>query len=245
MSGLSFPQMLGAIFKGDHAAFADKLTLEDPEAKTIPAEDLLSDGVLAPIMTRFAQDRPGGDPRAIASVWSKHYFSVLILPVVAVTLVFRHQLPVALKDIKVLTAENGGIRAILLPDGGKALASDDPYIAFRTMIRENLAPFITQLAQRYRVSPKVLWSNAGASLELVFREIGDRTPGLGGWEQAILGVREWPDGWPNPLYQPIRYLDIGAPKRRRERRVCCIRYLIPETPYCATCPLPQAKTGTS
>ncbi|HDZ38600.1 MAG TPA: hypothetical protein ENH62_09990 [Marinobacter sp.] len=46
------------------------------------------------------------------------------------------------------------------------------------------------------------------------------------------------DGRRNPLFQPVNYLIATTGEGHdRRRRLCCIRYLIPELDYCSNCPL--------
>ena len=55
---------------------------------------------------------------------------------------------------------------------------------------------------------------------------------------AVLQSAKRPDGTRNPLYQPVRYIELeGAAMPWRQRRVCCIRYLLPELELCENCPL--------
>ncbi|WP_092160080.1 (2Fe-2S)-binding protein [Bosea sp. CRIB-10] len=57
---------------------------------------------------------------------------------------------------------------------------------------------------------------------------------------TLMAARRLPDGRPNRLFDPVRYPEYkDGPTRLR--RVCCIRYLIPELGYCSTCPLPDAR----
>ncbi|QRM32611.1 (2Fe-2S)-binding protein (plasmid) [Microvirga sp. VF16] len=66
-----------------------------------------------------------------------------------------------------------------------------------------------------------------------------RIPGLpdGRRDQGyeLLRCRQWPDGWRNRLYDPVRY--VGEPEAvQRMRRVCCLRHRLPGVAACSGCP---------
>ncbi|XYD11601.1 siderophore-iron reductase FhuF [Methylobacterium sp. NMS12] len=104
---------------------------------------------------------------------------------------------------------------------------------------------VDALAAVSGVAPRVLWSNAGNIFEFVVR----RTQGLpqeGGAGHAaaarVLTSRRR-SGAPNPLFEPIRYVPEagdapGGSPPRRVRKVCCLRYFIPDQSLCGACPLP-------
>jgi ferric iron reductase protein FhuF len=58
--------------------------------------------------------------------------------------------------------------------------------------------------------------------------------------ERLLSSAQRPDGSRNPLYAPIRYVDIehadGQVRPWRQRRMCCIRYVLPGVELCPNCP---------
>jgi ferric iron reductase protein FhuF len=100
-----------------------------------------------------------------------------------------------------------------------------------------------------KLSPKVLWSNAGNYFENLLNLMAKAgmpaerlAPG-----RLLLESRTRPDGTRNPLFQPVQYLPVndehGQPTLRRERKVCCVRYLLPELELCGNCPLKVKPPG--
>ncbi|WP_371348899.1 (2Fe-2S)-binding protein [Ancylobacter sp. IITR112] len=60
--------------------------------------------------------------------------------------------------------------------------------------------------------------------------------------RKLLARRRLASGAANPLAEPVRYLADGT----RQRRVCCLRHLVPALAYCGTCPLdrpPAVRSG--
>lgn len=100
------------------------------------------------------------------------------------------------------------------------------------------APWVEAMAVVGRMSPRVIWSNAGNLLEALLGALPGFDPALA--EQAVFLRRSWIEqqrleSGRNPLFQPIRWVP-GTPPRR-VRRICCLRYREPSLGYCATCPL--------
>lgn len=95
---------------------------------------------------------------------------------------------------------------------------------------------IDSLARASGLTRRVLWSNAGNLFERVIGHcaqlLGEAHPGVRQGRE-LLARRRLVAGAINPLAEPVRYLADGT----RQRRVCCLRYLIPTLPYCETCPL--------
>jgi ferric iron reductase protein FhuF len=106
---------------------------------------------------------------------------------------------------------------------------------------DHLDPLVAALSGYSRLSPRVFWSNAANYVEWMVSAIASRMPAARVDDaRAMLELRQRVDGRDNPLYRPVRYRTEGegrAAITRRQRRVCCVRYLVPDRSLCANCPL--------
>ncbi|WP_336493113.1 siderophore-iron reductase FhuF, partial [Methylobacterium nigriterrae] len=81
------------------------------------------------------------------------------------------------------------------------------------------------LAACARLAPRVLWSNAASLYAWIVAEIAHDPSvpaAVVAGAEAVMLRHHWPDGRRNPLHAPPR----TAGERRR--RVCCLRYLLPQ-----------------
>jgi ferric iron reductase protein FhuF len=234
------------LFSGDLAVYADRFVLAHERPPACPGSDLADPERLAMLLARFGARRyPGGDRRAVASLWAKQHFATLLPPFLAITLLAEQDIDVGLAAIGCSFSEEGVTQSIHLADAGRPARPNDAFERFQPLMDRHLTPMIAALAAASGVSRKVLWSNAGNMFDFIVRRIervvGARPPVADAL--ALMAAKRLPDGRPNPLYDPVRYSsgEVAA----RMRRVCCIRYLIPELGYCSTCPLPQARSRTA
>lgn len=159
----------------------------------------------------------------------------------------------------------GSGSACTVPPPGGALARLTP------LIDDHLAPVIAALSAYSRLSPRVFWSNAGNYAEAVVRILADRgnEPADAADPRGAARVLDVvdgpyrPDGKANPFFNTVRYRDVSDGLRRdrhagddlvmspavnrrwRQRRVCCVRYLLPGQPLCGNCPLLLAPPPTA
>lgn len=228
---------------------APRMGIAPAGSETIPASELLCAERLATQLKHFATLYDHGDRRAVASVWSKWHFSVLISSALASNLLLDYDLPLGLGDVHLELAPEGQTRRLWLKHAGRPLNSKNAFTRFSTLIDGHLKPIISALADYSGASPKVFWSNAGNYFEY-FTEALQAHPMAGPLSaesaRELLASSHLPDGHRNPLFQPVRYLNNPnkeLPERRR--RLCCIRYLIPELEYCSNCPLNRKKHSQS
>lgn len=239
--------VLAPLFVGDLAPYRDVLALADDPQPSRPIRDWLAPEALERVLQAYGAPRTADERRGVASEWSKDYLQRLLPPVLAATLVLGHRLPVGLEAVELVLDDAGKPLAFKLPDAGEpwpAVSGDaaaDPFHRFAPLIDEHLRPFVAALSAHSRLSPRVFWSNAANYLEWMVGAIGARVPGADVADaQAMLERRHRVDGRDNPLFRPVRYESDGegaAARTRRRRRVCCVRYLVPETPLCTNCPL--------
>jgi ferric iron reductase protein FhuF len=234
---------LAPIFVGPLADFADRLALADDPRPAIRGSDLLDPAVLGPVLQRFAGRYDQPEPRAVASLWVKWHFWTLLTPVMAASLLLEHGLPTALDEVQVVQAPDGQTTAFKLPHGGGRTAPADGFERFGPLVDLHIEPLIRAVSAQSGATAKVLWSNVGNMFENLLRQVEDsgmaRGPGPA-QARALMASRDWPGRRGNPLFEPVRYVERGG-ERKRLRRVCCIRYLIPSLDYCSTCPLVKAR----
>lgn len=231
------------LFSGDLAVYGDRFALASESPPSSPGRDLVDPKRIAELLFLFGSRRyPGADPRAVASLWAKYHFATLLPPFLAIALIAEHDIDVRIEAIGCIFSEDGVTQSIHLPDAGRAAAPVDAFQRFQPLMDGHLTPLIAAIAAASGVSRKVLWSNAGNMFDFIVRRIEGAIGRTVTVTDALtlMAARRQPDGKPNPLFDPVRYPDDGeGPKRLR--RICCIRYLVPELGYCSTCPLPDAR----
>lgn len=236
---------LAPLYMGPFASYRDVLVTRDDPRPSLPVAHLLEPEQLEPVLQGFSPEHAGQDRRALASQWSKYYLVKLIPPVVAAALVLGRRLPVDFDQVQVVLDAQGLPQAFKLPGEGELFSQPprDPFERFSHLLDSHLQPFVQRLAAQVKVSPKVLWSNAGNYFEWF---VGEMTKAslpaqllVDG--KALMAAERRPDGSRNPLFEPIRYqpvpCDVRAEGRWRQRRVCCIRYRLDTLAHCDNCPL--------
>lgn len=192
------------------------------------------------LVATIRQYYEGDDARALLSQWSKYYFNLIIPAAVLVALVLRRPLSMALDECY-LVLRNGMPHGLWLAADALGGVNNDPAVRYRSLCVEHLAQQITALAATVRLAPRVLWNNAGHSLEYILSTLG-----LGEYaRQDIQFLFECPTFFdtnlPNPLRNVIRYVQSPSaqlPDPLRVRRVCCLRNELPgEEMLCTSCPL--------
>ncbi|WP_192035153.1 siderophore-iron reductase FhuF [Halomonas sp. YLGW01] len=254
------PSLLDALYSGP----LDGLTPPRLGPLTAPAvamRDLLAPGRLEAELERFgagygdADCKGQGDRRAVASLWSKWHAGALLAPYLAANLLLERDLPVSLDEVGVHLTPEGRTECLQLAHAGRPLGSLDGFTRFSTLLDDHLTPLIARLSALSGASAKVFWSNVGNSFEHFLTALEGHPmahPGVAAEGKRLLESRTLPDGRRNPLYQPVRYVQptsegASAPEPtrrvRRVRRLCCLRYLLPDLGYCGNCPLPGKASG--
>lgn len=229
---------LAPIFVGDLAPFSETLVLSDDPREAVTGPALREPETLDRIMGLASRHLGEGDRRALVSLWSIEYVHVLMPAVVVANLVLPREMPVALDEIGVILDDEGIPVAIRLPNDGSPAGPVDAFASFETLVRGNLKPLFETLAAYAGLAPRVLWTNAANLFEAIIRELEklpDTPRSLIEQGDVLVTAKAWPDGWKNPFRRPVSYAD-GPSAVRRWRRVCCVRYLIPQYKYCSNCP---------
>lgn len=235
-------EALSPLFVGPLAYLAQKLLPSDAAPDALPGAALLRTAVLEEQVARFADTYPTADRRAVVSMWSQWYCSALVIPAVAAALLLRRALPVGLREVGLVIGERGYPTALSLPHAGPLVS--DVFQAVAPLVRQHLEPLIACAAPHFRVSPRLLWANAANLAEWIAGEIVKVPEAPAGTAEAVERLFHspaWPDGGVNPLFDLVRYpCEGGEPLRRR--RLCCLRYLLPEVAHCGSlCPLPAVR----
>lgn len=249
------PLLLDALYKGP----MDGLTppkVGPIQAPALPMRDLLTPERFEAELVRFragyGYQSEQGDRRALVSLWSKWHFGALLAPYLAANLLLERDLPVGLDEMGVWLTAEGRTERLQLAHAGRPLTSLDGFTRFSTLIDDHLTPLIGRLAALSGASAKVFWSNAGNTLEYFLNAVEAHpmaTPGIAEEGHRLLASRTTANGRRNPLYQPVRYFqpecqgEADASATQRVRRLCCLRYLLPELGYCGNCPLSNRATG--
>ncbi|MEX0603702.1 MAG: siderophore-iron reductase FhuF [Marinobacter sp.] len=232
---------LKSLLSGDFEQFQQALVLADDPRPSIPMRDCLAPEQLDNLLNLYAGDNRDVDRRALASLWSRTYFLRLAVPSITANLVLDWELPVELDDIEVILTPDGQAEAFRISSEGRALPSSGETVfeRFQTLVDDNFSPFIQALSRQIKVSPRVLWNNAGNYVEWLVgaleHHLGPDQVSADGHQLINLQLR--PDGSRNPLYQPVRYVERSSgPSPLRQRRQCCLRYRLPELGLCENCP---------
>ncbi|MFJ3259611.1 siderophore-iron reductase FhuF [Pseudomonas sp. NPDC086581] len=236
---------LAPLYFGEFASYREVLVTRDDPRPSIPACALLEREMLDSVLRRFDPPHADGDRRALASQWSKWYLVRLIPPVVAAALVLGRTLPLGFDEVEVVLDAQGIPEAFKLPGEGGPFAAPpgDPFQRFAHLLEGHLQPFIHTLATEARLSPRVLWSNAGNYFEWFIGEMAKLPPlaSMLGHGRELLETERRPDGMRNPLFKPIQYVEVSCEQRAnglwRQRRTCCIRYRLGTIGHCDNCPL--------
>lgn len=211
-----------------------------PDVPTITVSDLLEPEVLEELVSRYtASFGDGADRMAAASIWSKHFFSLVSIPTLVANLLLSRVLPVSPEQLRIELGDRGQAVRLWLPHGGKPLGLRLSLARFDPLLDDLCAPLIEVLSAQSGLSPKVFWSNLGHYVEYV-GQMCSRHPFFTAAGEPLLrflDTKTLPDGRRNPLYQPVRYLELGGEAPARVRRLCCVKYRLPDEPLCGGCPL--------
>ncbi|KPQ24339.1 MAG: siderophore-iron reductase FhuF [Halomonas sp. HL-48] len=211
-----------------------------PSEPTLAASELLDRAVLNEQLAYFGRTYgDDADRKAVASIWSKFHFSSVSIPTLVANLLLGYDLPLGGDELRLALGDKGQTVRIWLPHGGVPLASKALQVRFSTLFDDHCVPLIEALSEVSGLSAKVFWSNLGHYVEFVGKTCSQHPDFVGAGVPLLdyLDTRTLPGGRRNPLYQPVRYLELGGETPARVRRLCCIKYRLSGEPLCGGCPL--------
>lgn len=230
---------LAPCFEGPFAHWRDVVALDaETGDDSLAGASLLEPEVAKDLVARFGATYPGADRRSVVSMWSQWYFGSLVIPAAAAFLLLGRALPVALGDTRVAFTPDGRPRRFVLRDAGAATPM--PAEPLSALIDGHVTPLIERIAPLFRVSPRLLWCNVATVLDWTLREVGrDAPPERQAEGRRALEAPYAPCGTRNCLCGLVGECH-GQAGLEPQRRVCCLRYLLPGVPGCGSlCPLPE------
>ncbi len=249
---------LAKLFQGELRPYGLSVVTDPAQAPGTTALDyplqrlLQEPATLLALLERHADHYgapPAGQPprrhlRAAASVWSKGYFAALLPAYVGANCVLRWALPVEPADCRVLLDADAHPIALCLTHAGSDVAGLPARERYEALVWCHLDPLVHAMAAAVGLAPRLLWNNAAALVEDILHSAAARGACSAADEDASLLLHQayW-DSRPNPMAHPTLPGTDGQGGRpgRALRRLCCLRYFLPEQPYCSNCPLPQAR----
>ncbi|GHA99075.1 siderophore-iron reductase FhuF [Modicisalibacter luteus] len=239
VSGSGSP--LASMYVGPLADVSPPWLCDTPPAETLSGTQLFAPETLGRVLDQFAACFTVDDRRAVASMWAKWYFHLVLLPSLVANVLLERELPLGLDEMHVVLDEHGRPERLYLSHDGLPLASPKTEHRFAGLLA-HLSAVIEVLAPLSGAAPRVFWSNVGSGFDYYLGLLETHPamwPGMADACWQLLERRELDDGQRNPLFQPVRCVtgEDGSPQR--VRKLCCLCYLIPELGDCGTyCPLP-------
>jgi ferric iron reductase protein FhuF len=240
---------VGALLTGELAILRGKLAGSDDPRPAVAAERLLEPARLAEAMARYGARLRSTDRRAVASLWTVKYFGTLIPPAVALYLLLGldsgRRLSAPLADTEILLAGDGAPEAVRLgerpADSAAAGAPMEDLVA-------HLEAVVAAARAWSGVAARPLWGNAAHYFEWTVSAAA-RYPGADpevlAAARRLLETRGPPGAGGSPLAGHIHYLAEEG-RRVRRRRVCCLRYRLPEVETCGSlCPVPKVRQAAA
>lgn len=207
----------------------------------VPLTDFFGSGGFSSALDTYAAAHGGTDRRAVASMWSLYYFSILTIPYI----VARRAdctLPIAMRNMTIALAEDGLPRALgLAREGDWSDGENDDLLSFVVpLVSQHIPEIVSQLKAQGGIAPKLAWNNAAVYIDYAFNATEREHPADGdAWAARPLFLEpQLPDGSPNPFLGCLRH-EIDGGEAVCRRKVCCLRYLLPGVPSCGElCALP-------
>lgn len=212
-------------------------------SETFRCRDLCDPRHFDAVIGRYTARFPGTDRRAAVSVWTMYYFSHLVVSPLLFWLVDGRILALGADD---LTARLDPVSILpagfVVQDAGRMEASASIFDAMESAIRCHVEPLVRTISTQTGISPKLLWSNVAVYADWVIREVGAALPERRDAAMALLENKNWPNEAPNPLAGWIRQEKSPDGACFSQRRVCCLRYLLPGVSGCGlVCPIPAGR----
>jgi ferric iron reductase protein FhuF len=236
------PSSLKAVFAGEHAWCGEKMMLSSELEGAVPLQDFFRSGGFSAALDTYAAAHGGTDRRAVASMWSLYYFSILTIPYIVARRA-EQALPITPADMTIALAEDGLPRALgLSREGDWSEGGQDDLPSFvMPLVKQHLPDVVAQLKVLGGIAPKLAWNNAAVYIDYAFNAT-ERSVESNSWaSRALFEQPHLPDGSANPFHGCLRHEADGEQTVCR-RKVCCLRYLLPGIPSCGElCALPAQR----
>jgi ferric iron reductase protein FhuF len=233
----------GLVGDGPFSYCRGKLLSAPPQTGiVVSCRELCDRAIFDEIIGRYAQKFPGSDRRAIVSMWTLYYFSILTVAPSVHMFVHRIGPPLEIDRLSlVCNGDTGEPEAFVMSE--RPEVATDPAAELHRLMRGHAEPVIAAIAANAGVAPKLLWNNVAAYLSWILREIAHRhEPGLVEGGLALLEEPLWPCGGRNPMFGMIRMARQQCGLEFARRKVCCLRYNLPGVGGCGeACPLPDGR----
>lgn len=231
---MGFSDRLDGAFTGKFAHLRDRLlcpTDSMPDARSL--DDILTIEFFSNIDLEFTACHGETPTIAVRSIWSKWYFTVVLPPLMSAGIWAGCSPPLELDGLRYRVTADGKVSAVGAHDSWFE-ATPDPAEHFADIHQSIISPFVERYSSFSGVSKRVLWSNAGTVLDS-FLDYLERD-GDGGKPAEVLagliGMRLLPDRKVNKLQGAVRRNE----DRERQRKICCLRYMVPDGKLCCICP---------
>jgi ferric iron reductase protein FhuF len=227
---------------GEYASFAGSLARPDDPRPSVLASALLDASMRAAISARFARRFRDFEPRAALSIWIKWYINVILPPALLCDLFLQLRLQLALAQTEFIIGDDARVAAVKIGRLPHDVADADPFDRFGHLLFDHFEPLIELWSERSDITHRVLWSNVGNTFEAMLvkvEAVSGRTDRLDA-ARWLMSRELWKDGRPNPLYGAVHYVRRGDTSIR-QRRVCCLQYLLPDRRFCRACPVEEAQ----
>lgn len=249
-------QALDEILTGSFAPFARHLVFSASDAgdpgPVVRSVELLAPHHLESICRQFRQEHGPTDARVVASVWSMWHFGVVMPACLIPAVLLGWDLGPAIRSADFVLNEAGRTRSLRVSADliASHTAGAKPTLDFHPLV-DHLEATVDALHRQTNVTRRVLWNNAGNLFESFVRRMELVRPRDPEVAARILQCDQWlrrlqlADGRDNPLHEPVVYITGATGGVNRQRRICCMRYRVPDGLFCGTCPSPLMRQGTA
>jgi len=225
-----------AALTGELAACRARLIAPDADTPLVDAAALLQPARLKAQLDVAAAQAPQVDRRAVVSMWSAWYLAILIPPALAALSARARAPSLRPADVSFSLAAEGHVTGVAF---ARCETGDgDAFARLTGLVRAHLEPFVAALVAE-GASARLIWGNAAPYAHWAAEALSAGDGGAAA--MRLLSAPVLADGEANPLYDRLRAVDENGARVMR-RRVCCLRYLLPDMPDCgASCPLPEVR----
>lgn len=229
----TFVEALRAILSRWEPGLGGRVALAGAGTTLVATPWLADRPVVEERLAVFGRRYPGGDPRAVASLFVQWYAATAWPALVTGVLVLeRVPLPAA---TAVRLDDSGTPDGVVIRGRVEATGVSE---GLETLVRGHAAAMVAEVSRLSRLSPRVPWSNLSNVLGWTLERLEGCAAGPAlAQARDFFHRRRFGDGAANPL----RVRDATLGSARPVRRTCCLRYRLDGVPYCSDCPVPEPR----